>query len=66
MTDYKKSRHNLIFNGVPHRVFINNNGDMVIRYNECYHNYTDEIFDGTGTLKQIIDVQDGHTHIQQN
>lgn len=64
MTDYQKSKRSLIYNGVPHRVFINTDGDMVIRYNECYLDYTDEIFDATGTLTQIRTIQDGHIHIQ--
>jgi hypothetical protein len=65
MTAFRKSINALKFEGVPYRTFINDNADMVIRYNEYGENYTDEVYDSTGTLMQIIDVQDGYKHIQE-
>lgn len=64
MTDYKHSINDLRFNGVQYRTFINDNAELVIRYNEYGDDYTEEVYDATGTLIRVVDVQDGHTHIQ--
>ena len=64
MSDYQCSINSLQFYGVPHRTFINAEAEMVIRYNEYGDDYTDEVYDTTGTLIRVVDVQDGYTHIQ--
>ena len=64
LTAYKKSIEQLKFYGVPYRTFINDNADMVIRYNEYDKDYTDEIYDSIGNLIQIVDVENGNIHIQ--
>ena len=65
MSDYRKSINSLKFYGVPFRTFINDDANMIIRYNEYGDDYTDEIFDATGHLIQIVDFEDGYMHIQQ-
>ena len=64
MTDYQSSINSLKFHGVPYRTFINDEADMVIRYNEYGDDYTDEVYDAVGALIRVVDVQDGNTHIQ--
>lgn len=64
MSDYRRSINSLKFYGVDHRTFINDDAEMVIRYNEYGENYTDEVYDTTGTLIRIVDFEDGYTHIQ--
>ena len=64
MTDYKRSINDLKFHGVDHRTFINDDAEMVIRYNEYGDDYTEEVYDTVGTLIRVIDVEDGNTHIQ--
>jgi hypothetical protein len=53
-----------MFYGVDYRTFINDNAEMVIRYNEYGHDYTDEVYDPAGTLIRVVDVENGYTHIQ--
>lgn len=64
MTDYKRSINALKFEGISYRTFINDDANMVIRYNEFDKNYTDEIYDATGKLLCVIDFEDGNMHIQ--
>lgn len=64
MTDYQSSINSLKFHGVPHRTFINDEADMVIRYNEYGDDYTEEVYDAVGTLIRVVDFEDGYTNIQ--
>ena len=64
MSDYKGSINSLKFHGVPYRTFINDNAEMVIRYNEYGDDYTDEVYATDGSLICIVDVEEGHTNIQ--
>lgn len=64
MSDYKKSIADLKFHGVPYRTFINDDADMVVRYNEYGEDYTEEVYNSAGYLVRIIDVQDGNITIQ--
>lgn len=65
MTDYKQSINALKFEGISYRTFINDDADMVIRYNEFDKNYTDEIYDTTGKLLCVIDFEDGNMYVQK-
>ena len=58
-TDYKRSIYAFRFEGIPYRTFINDDADMVIRYNEFDNHYTDEIYDATGKFLSVIDFEDG-------
>lgn len=60
MSDYKRNINSLKFNGVQYRTFINDDAEMVIRYNEHNGNYTDEVYDPAGNLVRI----DEYTHTQ--
>jgi len=59
MSDYKSSINCLKHQGVTYRTFINDNAEMVIRYNEYGDDYTDEVYDTTGKLIRIVDFEDG-------
>lgn len=59
MSDYKSSINSLKFHGVPYRTFINDNAEMIIRYNEYGEDYTDEVYDTIGNLIRIVDFEDG-------
>ena len=65
MSDYRKMINTLKHEGVLHRTFINDAGEMVIRYNECGEDYTEDIFNGVGKLVKIIDVQEDSVYIQE-
>ena len=54
MTDYRRSIADLKFYGVPYRTFTNDNAELVIRYNEYGDDYTEEVYDATGSLIRII------------
>lgn len=64
MTDYRRSINSLRFHGIIYRTFINEDTEMIIRYNEYGEDYTDEVYDPAGTLIRIVDFEDGYTHIQ--
>lgn len=64
MSDYKRNINSLKFNGIQYRTFINDNAEMVIRYNEYGENYTDEVYDPAGNLVRIIDFNDKNTYTQ--
>lgn len=64
MTDYKRSINDLRFEGIKHRTFINDDGEMVLRYNEYGKDYTDEVYDPAGNLIRVVDFEDGYAHIQ--
>jgi hypothetical protein len=59
MSDYKSSINCLKHQGVTYRTFINDNAEMVIRYNEYGDDYTDEVYDTIGKLIRIVDFEDG-------
>lgn len=63
-TSYRRSINSLRFQGVPYRTYIDEKGDMIIRYNEYGDDYTEEVYDTVGTLIRVIDVEDGYIHIQ--
>ena len=50
MTDYRRSIKSLRFHGIIYRTFINEDAEMIIRYNEYGEDYTDEVYDPAGTL----------------
>lgn len=50
MSDYRRSINSLNFYGVPYRTFTNDKAELVIRYNEYDNDYTEEVYDTTGTL----------------
>jgi hypothetical protein len=64
MSGYRQTIANLKREGVCYRAFINEYGEMVVRYNDNNNNYTEEIFDGVGKLIDIITVQDNETFSQ--
>lgn len=64
MTDYKRHIISLKADGIPYRTFINDGGNMVIRYSEHNDDYTELMFDPAAKLIQVISVDDGYTHIQ--
>jgi hypothetical protein len=63
---YKSSINSLKFDGVPYRTFINDNAEMVIRYNEYGEDYTDEVYDTTGKLIRVVDFKDGEMYTWSN
>ena len=64
MSDYRRSINSLKFHGIDYRTFINDDAEMVIRYNEYGEDYTEEVYDPAGTLIRVVDFEDGYTHIQ--
>lgn len=63
MSDFKKTVADFRYNGIKHKAFINEKGEMIIRYNENGENYTEDVFDGIGRLIQVVDVQDGSKYV---
>ena len=64
-SNYKTFTEDLRFDGIPFRTFINDDADMVIRYNENNGDYSEAIYNGTGELIRCIDVINGETYIQE-
>lgn len=54
LTAFMESIETLNRYGVPYRIFINSNNQIVIRYNEYGEDYTDEIYDAAGNLIQTV------------
>lgn len=61
LTDFMSSIETLNRYGVPYRIFINSNNQIVIRYNEYGTDYTDEVYSSVGDLIQTKEVQDNAT-----
>ena len=57
MTAFMRSIQTLNNFGVPYRVLVNANAELVIRYNEYAEDYTDEVYAADGTLLQTIEVE---------
>lgn len=57
MTAFMRSIQTLNNFGVPYRVLINADNELVIRYNEYGEDYTDEVYAADGTLIQTLEVE---------
>jgi hypothetical protein len=57
MTAFMHSIQTLNTFGVPYRVLINADNELVIRYNEYGEDYTDEVYAADGTLLQTVEVE---------
>ena len=57
MTDFMHSIQNLNNFGVPYRVLVNADNELVIRYNEYGKDYTDEVYAADGTLLKTLEVE---------
>ena len=64
MTAFMRSIQSLNYHGVPYRVLLSDNNEVVIRYNEYGEDYTDEVYAADGSLIRVVDVTDGYVHIQ--
>ena len=59
LTDFMSSIETLNRYGVPYRIFINSNNQIVIRYNEYDTDYTDEVYNSVGDLIQTVETFKG-------
>ena len=59
LTQFMESIDTLNRYGVPYRIFINSNAEIVIRYNEYGTDYTDEVFNSVGNLIRTIETFKG-------
>lgn len=57
MTAFMCSIQTLNTFGVPYRVLISADTELVIRYNEYGENYTDEVYAADGTLLRTVEVE---------
>lgn len=64
VTALMKSIKSLTYHGVPYRVFVGDNAEIVVCYNEYGDDHTDEVYAADGSLIRVVDVTDGYVHIQ--
>lgn len=61
LTAFMNSIETLNRYGVPYRIFINSDAEIVVRYNEYGQDYTDEVFDSIGNLIRTKEVYSNAT-----